>query len=116
MSKDSSAMQATRTRVLVLLAALGLGGCCDEQWRTYVLNSPDQDLSAMFAACQSAGNDACTRTSTAGCPPACIEFCKRVMTIAGDNPGELKVCVPGTSFYSLGGTTTTLRVVVAWCS
>jgi len=101
-------------RLLLLLCAGGVGGgCCDETSRRYEIDAPDDTLVAMVAACEAAGTPTCADSTAPGCAPqACIDVCKRVMTIAGDDPGGIKLCLvnPPTPLQS------TLEVIVTFCT
>jgi hypothetical protein len=97
--------------LLFLLFAGGGGGCCAERSRRYEIDAPDDALAAMVEACQT-GKASCANDPGPCAPQACIDVCKRVMIIAGDDPGGLKLCLvnPPTPLEAV------LEVIVTFCS
>jgi hypothetical protein len=81
--------------LLLLMSAGGVGGgCCAETSRRYEIDGPDDALAAMVQACQAEIASTCASKTAAVCAPqACVDVCKRVMTIAGDDPHGLKLCI-----------------------
>ncbi len=108
------ARRALMPLLLLLSAGAAGGGCCAETSRRYEIDAPDDALAAMVEACHAGiATSTCASQTAPGCAPqACIDVCKSVMTIAGDDPHGLTFCLVNPATPSGAA----LEVIVTFCS